>query len=223
MDSPSAASNSSYYSFDSHGTASPSIYSTPMASPAMQMGSSFPSPSRPGTSALPNLPSSRNPLAVAPTLLPTSARISVPQTITRTSKRSRSLAEYFKIGGVPGVPVRDVVKDRVVMDNPDERVLERTGVRQIHLVIAWPGYEQSGTYIRVQDRNGFITRGQLAKLVCTYISRFMGRAAKLTQTLGPEHEQWKIGKRNVTTDNLWLLSVGPAQHNIWLANLEIYQ
>ncbi|KAI0648479.1 hypothetical protein C8Q79DRAFT_1008800 [Trametes meyenii] len=189
----------------------------------MPFGASLPtSPNLPGPSTLPYMLPSQNRFSAA-TSLPAPARIGIPQTIARTSKRNRSFTEYFKVGGIPGVPVCDVMKDRVVIDDHDERVLERTGVRQIHLVIAWPGYEQSGTYVRVQDKSGFITRGRLAKLVCAYISRFMTRAAKQTQVLSPEHAQWKIGKRNITTDNLWLLSVGPAQYNIWLANLEIHQ
>ena len=141
MGSPGVASPSSYYSFSQFNspgmTSSSSYYSLSPTSPAMQIGSAYCSPAQAGPSALPSLPyfpiQPSPATSAASTLL---SRIPIPQTVDVTSKWHKSFMERFSIGGVPGVPVREVVKDRVAMDRADERVLVRTGARQIRFVIA---------------------------------------------------------------------------------------
>ncbi|KAH9890485.1 hypothetical protein C8Q73DRAFT_128009 [Cubamyces lactineus] len=228
MGSPGVASPSTYYSFsqfNSPGIASSSsYYSLSPTSPAMPIGSAYCSPAQAGPSALPSshyYPTQPSPAtSAASTLLP---RVPIPQTVDVTSKWHRSFRECFSIGGVPGVPVREIVKDCVAVDRADERVLVRTGARQIRLVIAWPGYKHHGTYIPVQDDQGFITRGQLAKRICTHLSRFVKRIANGKTHPTRDHARWAIGKNGYSVDQLWLLSVSPAQKNIWLASLEVHQ
>ncbi|KAI0333109.1 hypothetical protein GY45DRAFT_349785 [Cubamyces sp. BRFM 1775] len=207
MGSPGVASPSTYYSFsqfNSPGMASgSSYYSLSPTSPAMQIGSAYCSPAQAGPSTLPSLPYfSVQPspaTSAASTLLP---RVSIPQTVDVTSKWHRSFMERFSIGGIPGIPVREVVKDCVAVDRADERVLVKTGARQIRLVIAWPGYKHHGTYIPVQDDQGFITRGQLAKRICTHLSRFVKRIANedpshaRTCAMG-DREEWLFSRPSV--------------------------
>ncbi|KAH9857464.1 hypothetical protein C2E23DRAFT_275894 [Lenzites betulinus] len=219
--SPGEASTSSYHSFPSPGVSS--YYSlSPAPSPAILASPTrnFPTPVAP--SSLPGIPpdSAPQPMFSGASLAPISAlRFPLKQTLKCTSKWEESFRETFKVDGVPGVPVREILKDNVVLDGHDERVLERTGARQIRLVIAWPGYEHVGKYIHVQEKGTFITRGRFAKLICTHLSRFMDRAAK--SAAQPGHARWAIGRQGITTDKLWLLSVRPAQQNIWLAELEV--
>ncbi|KAI0738046.1 hypothetical protein C8Q80DRAFT_293354 [Daedaleopsis nitida] len=155
----------------------------------------------------------------------TQQRRRVPQTVKLSEKRNLSFAEHFKLDGAPGVPVRGVLDGDIVVDGHDERVLERTGVRQIRVVIAWPGYQQVGTYIHVQDSGRFITRGQLAKLLCAHISRAVEKSARPDFSSSRDARRWTLsngkGQHGVSIDNLWLLCVAPAMHNIWIAELEV--
>ncbi|PCH38527.1 hypothetical protein WOLCODRAFT_58544, partial [Wolfiporia cocos MD-104 SS10] len=141
-------------------------------------------------------------------------RVRLPQTIPLAERPS--YAVDFKVRGSCGVRMRDVLKDRARLDCSEERVFEATGVRQFRLVIAWPGCSQTGTYIPVQDKDGFITRARLAKLISLHFSRFM---EKRYGSHG--NAPWTIGRRGIVFDNLWLLSVSHAQHNIWLADIEV--
>jgi len=154
-----------------------------------------------------------------PSNLPFNRRLRVPQNIRSTQTDRRPYFVEFTVRGSPGVRVRDVLKDRARIDRSDERVFESTGVRQIRLVISWPGYSQSGTYIPVQDKNGFITRGRLAMLISLHLSRFVERASK--QRIARGDRQWEIGRRGICLHHLWLLSVTPARRNIWIAEIEI--
>ncbi|KAI0713707.1 hypothetical protein C8Q76DRAFT_620295 [Earliella scabrosa] len=179
--------------------------------------------------AVPSIPLSESPVEVqwpvAPQPQPRPKRVAaqrtrqrkrVPHTLEITSKRNSSFSEYFKLDGALGVPVRGILDDTVVPDGHDERILERTGVRQIRLVVAWPGYAHTGTYIQVQDKGEFITRARLAKLICAFVSRFLEK---------PPNPEWALrsarGRRRISVDNLWLVRVALAQKNIWLADLEV--
>ncbi|KAI0927818.1 hypothetical protein AcW1_005238 [Taiwanofungus camphoratus] len=166
-----------------------------------------PVPQRPSTSGVQSIPLS------AP------SRVHVPQTIQVVPKATASYTVGFGAQGCRGVRVSDALKDCVVLDGGDDRVFASIGVRQIRLVVAWPGYDHFGTYIAVQDKNGFITRTQLAKFISLHITRFTDKAMKTRVAHG--HAQWTIGKRGILLENIWLVSVGPARSNIWLTKLEI--
>ena len=66
---------------------------------------------------------------------PTPNRIRVPQTVKLSPKRNRSHKVSFFTDGTPGVLVAGVLKGDVVLDGHDERILERTGHRQIRITI----------------------------------------------------------------------------------------
>ncbi|KAI0695095.1 hypothetical protein C8T65DRAFT_584561 [Cerioporus squamosus] len=153
---------------------------------------------------------------------PTAKRHRVPQDIKLSPKRNRSHKECFFSGGSPGVRVVDVLKGDALLDGHDERVLERTGHRQIRVTIQWPGYPEKlskDRYIAIQDKDTrtYITRGELAKQICEYVAEYMKKAS---------HRVWTItsvdsAKPGITIDNLWLTSVAAATKNIWLAELEV--
>lgn len=122
-----------------------SFYS--MNSPAMASTSSFQSISQNNSPAIPMhpLPPTESP-AQWPVALPTESarrpmphrvrrRRRVPQSIKASFKRDASFVENFKLDGASGVPVRGILDGTVVPDGSDERVLEKTGVRQIRLVV----------------------------------------------------------------------------------------
>ncbi|EED83671.1 predicted protein [Postia placenta Mad-698-R] len=139
-------------------------------------------------------------------------RLRVPQTIQASQNSRPFYSVEFQVGGSCGVRIRDVLKERVRVDRSAERVFDSVGVRQFRLVIAWPGYSNSGTYIPVQSNGGYINRGRLATLICLHIARFMNRASA---------REWTIGRRGIKVENVWLLSVSPALSNIWLAEIEV--
>lgn len=145
-------------------------------------------------------------------------RLRVPQTIQASQNSRPFYSVEFQVGGSCGVRIRDVLKERVRVDRSAERVFDSVGVRQFRLVIAWPGYSNSGTYIPVQSNGGYINRGRLATLICLHIARFMNRASKRRPS---QAREWTIGRRGIKVENVWLLSVSPALSNIWLAEIEV--
>ena len=51
--------------------------------------------------------------------------------------------------------------------------------------LKWPGYEQSGRYLHVQNDGLYITRGRLANLVCETVRHFF-RAASVSRSFMKE-------------------------------------
>ncbi|KAI0081478.1 hypothetical protein K474DRAFT_1703908 [Panus rudis PR-1116 ss-1] len=127
----------------------------------------------------------------------------------------------FNVGGVPGIPLREALRKTVLLDNADDAVFEKNGSRQIRLVVTWPGYEeQSGVYVPVQDdHRRFFTRSELAHQVAIGIERIFKKLSK--SRINPQHSQWSVSKGGVKVEDLWLLSVTPAAHNMWVAELEV--
>ena len=118
LNSPAMASTSSFHSISQNN--SPAIPISPL--PAVESPARWPvalpveSPSK---HVLPCYPRRRKP---------------IPQSIQASFKRDTSV-EHFKLDGASGVPVRGILDGTVLPDGHDERVLERTGVRQIRLVV----------------------------------------------------------------------------------------
>ncbi|KAI0373131.1 hypothetical protein BV20DRAFT_793640 [Pilatotrama ljubarskyi] len=228
MDSPGMASVSSYHSFaNSPSAASISTYWTPMTSP-IPLASEFYSPAQAGPSTLPAVPHFPAPIRPSRSAVSECApllRIPIPQRIKPSSKRDLASKVHFTSGGVQGIRVHKAVKKEIpvqtVVDNHDDFVLTAGGDRQIHLVIAWPGYKESGTYIKVKQKDTHtLKRGDLARSICSYLKSFMDRAARQ----GPESStRWRIGQKGITIDKLWLLSVSPGVGNKWVAELEVQQ
>ncbi|KAL1947165.1 hypothetical protein VTO73DRAFT_14126 [Trametes versicolor] len=217
--SPGGASVSSYRSLGQ--TTSPgqaSVYYSLPPSPATV----YYTPMQAGPSTLLDLPSegwdvpSFN-TPSTPTPLP---RVCIEQTIQYTHHKETGDEDVFMSGGVRGVLVRDVLKDRVALDGHDEPTVAGGVDRSIHLVIAWPGYKHKGHYISLKNSGVKITRGKLAKTICKHISSFMNGAAKTR--VQRKHAQWAIGPRGITIDRLWLVSLAKAQKSgVWLAGLEM--
>lgn len=197
--SPGGASVSSYRSLGQ--TTSPgqaSVYYSLPPSPATV----YYTPMQAGPSTLPDIPSEgwgvpsfNTPSTPAP--LP---RVCIEQTIQYTHHKETGDEDVFMSGGVRGVLVRDVLKDRVALDGHDEPTVAGGVDRSIHLVIAvrifvraeahprhhtdlpslplqWPGYKHKGHYISLKNSGVKITRGKLAKTICKHISSFMNGAA----------------------------------------------
>ncbi|GBE82836.1 hypothetical protein SCP_0412230 [Sparassis crispa] len=147
-----------------------------------------------------------------------SVRVRVPQTMAVSSDRPLEKVD-FRMGAARGVRVRDILNKSIVIDNSEDHVFATIGNRSITLVIAWPGYTQSGTYIKLQVGGKPITRGQLAECISSSVSLFIGKASKSRVAHG--YERWAIGHRGVHLSRLWLISIVKAHKNIWLAELEI--
>ncbi|OCH86206.1 hypothetical protein OBBRIDRAFT_256095 [Obba rivulosa] len=182
------------------------------ASPA----SLHPSPelSSPNTFTPHDLPQP-HPLPLIPRRKPVPHRI-------KASQRRPQYKVDFGAHGSPGVKVRDVLRNRARIDGGSDIVFSTTGVRQFHMIVDWPGYSNFGTYIPVQDSNGYITRARLAKLICVQLARFVDRASRKRvhhENLEPE---WRIGTASgCLLEDLWLVSVQPAHGGLWLADLEV--
>ncbi|RPD55697.1 hypothetical protein L226DRAFT_472357 [Lentinus tigrinus ALCF2SS1-7] len=203
------ASHESFYSLNSPAVASTSSFGLPTS--ASPRGISY---------FLPNWEPSTP--AVTVQQAPTVKRQRVPQTIKLSPKRNRSHKESFSSGGSPGVRVVDVLKGDAALDGSDERVLERTGHRQIRVTVQWPGYPEKlskDRYIAIQDKDTrtYITRGELAKHICDYIAEYVKKASDKLWTFTSVDSS----KPGITIDNLWLTSVAAASKNIWLVELEV--
>ncbi|OJT02017.1 hypothetical protein TRAPUB_7551 [Trametes pubescens] len=265
--SPGGASVSSHRSLgqiSSPGQAS--VYYSLPPSPATRASSVYYTPMQAAPSTLPDisgasqtLPSSGT--SSTPTRL---RRVRIKQTIPYSSEWRDTAKETFTTGGIPGVPVLAVLQDCTALDRHEEiTALKITKVRLIRLVIAvsrhirvearfphqtdtftllqWPGYGEDRHYITVKKGEVCMTRGELARAICSQISTFMTRAAvscsylirRVFQTLillvfdlqkqhlRPKYAQWAIGKHGITIDQLWLVSLAKAQTGVWLAGLEV--
>lgn len=154
----------------------------------MYLNRATPSPSTPFTRSLPTSPN----LIQQPLPPPEALRQRVPQT-TRLVTVPRDTVQ-FEVGGSLGIRMCDVVSGHAQPDSCEARVLEHTGHRQIHLVIMvcglslksfdvlcassqWPGYDQSGRYLPVQNDGLYITRGRLANLVSETVRHFLRAAS----------------------------------------------
>ncbi|KZT11165.1 uncharacterized protein LAESUDRAFT_642756 [Laetiporus sulphureus 93-53] len=142
-------------------------------------------------------------------------RIRVPQTMQFLENSGSNYSVDFNVRGSPGVRMRDVLDDRARLDDSETRVFENTGLRRFNLVIAWPGYIQNGHYVQVQDKNGFITKKKLAKLISSQFSTWMTSAAPCTK------RKWAVGKRGVDFNNIWLVRLAPGHRNVWIAEVEL--
>ncbi|EPS98367.1 hypothetical protein FOMPIDRAFT_1126680, partial [Fomitopsis schrenkii] len=146
-------------------------------------------------------------------------RLRVPQT-TRSVTVPRDTVQ-FEVGGSLGIRMCDVVSGHAQPDLSEDRVLEHTGHRQIHLVIMWPGYEQSGRYLHVQNDGLYITRGRLANLVSDTVRHFLRAASRKRRRHARGSQQWTIGNNGIQFQDLWLLSV-VRDGNIWRPEIEAH-
>ncbi|KZT74083.1 hypothetical protein DAEQUDRAFT_288680 [Daedalea quercina L-15889] len=193
------------------------VLRAPSSSPNYSLLSLSPPTPSPTTAFTGSLPTSPDPVQ-RPLPSPPIPRLRVPQTI-RSTPISRDTVQ-FEVGGSPGIRMCDLLSDRAQLDAGAERVLEHTGVRQIHLVITWPGYPQSGKYIHVQEDGLFVTRERLAKLVCHQVQFFV-RSAKRKNSHARGSRQWSIGNNGIQWEDLWLLSVFH-DGNIWRPEIEVH-
>lgn len=194
----------------------------PSSSPNYSLLSLSPATPSPSTAFTGSLPTS--PDLLLPPLPPLEApRMRVPQT-PRSPRARRSDIVQFEVRGSLGIRVCDVLSNTAQLDASEDRVLERTGVRQIHHVITWPGYDRSGHYIVVQENGLFITRGRLAWAVCRQIRTFVQYITRRQKRpLGRNNQRWAINDRGpgIRLQDLWLVSI-VHDGNIWRPEIEAH-
>ncbi|KAH9930852.1 uncharacterized protein B0H18DRAFT_872753, partial [Fomitopsis serialis] len=145
-------------------------------------------------------------------------RVRVPQT-PRPPHARRSDVVQFEVRGSLGIRVCDVLSYNAQLDASEDRVLERTGVRQIHHVMTWPGYDRSGRYIVVQENGLFISRGRLAWAVCRQIRTFVQYITRV----GRSNQRWAINDHGpgIRLQDLWLVSI-VHDGNVWRSEIEAH-
>ncbi|KAH9842449.1 uncharacterized protein C8Q71DRAFT_203833 [Rhodofomes roseus] len=197
------------------------IVRAPSSSPNYSLLSLSPATPSPSTAFTGSLPTSPDPL-LRP-LPPSEAqpRLRIPQTPLPLHAR-RSDTIRFEVRGSLGIRVCDGLSEHAqpVLDSSGDHVLERTGVRQIHLMIDWPGYRRRGSYVPARENGIPITRGRLACLVCQHIKTYV-RIYKRAQSKGHRNQQWAFGSDKIRLEDLWLTSI-VHDGNVWRPEIEAH-
>ncbi|KAJ4470792.1 hypothetical protein J3R30DRAFT_3802581 [Lentinula aciculospora] len=134
----------------------------------------------------------------------------------------------FDCQGYPGagMPMREIyargeIALAQMMDRGAERVMvfEQNGLRRIHLVVRWPGYEhlECAFPIDVVLSSGHITRVQLAAAVTNTLVKFIEHA----QNEGSSSPEWRFGSRGIQLTQLSLLSLAHLSEDAWRAEIVV--
>ncbi|KAF8832725.1 hypothetical protein HHX47_DHR1001677 [Lentinula edodes] len=134
----------------------------------------------------------------------------------------------FDCLGYPGagMPMREIyargeIALAQMMDRGAERVMvfAQSGIRRIHLVVRWPGYEHlECTFpIEVVLSSGHITRVQLAAAVTNTFIKFIEQA----QNEGSSSPEWRFGSKGIQFTQLSLLSIAHLSEDAWRAEIAV--
>ncbi|KAJ3871691.1 hypothetical protein F5051DRAFT_422967 [Lentinula edodes] len=134
----------------------------------------------------------------------------------------------FDCLGYPGagMPMREIyargeIALAQMMDRGAERVMvfAQSGIRKIHLVVRWPGYEhlECAFPIEVVLYSGHITRVQLAAAVTNTFIKFIERA----QNEGSSSPDWQFGSKGIQFTQLSLLSIAHLSEDAWRAEIAV--
>ncbi|KAF7325190.1 hypothetical protein MKEN_00563200 [Mycena kentingensis (nom. inval.)] len=123
-----------------------------------------------------------------------------------------------------GISMRDLAlgQGRVPMENPQEAVLARSGVRTIVFRIIWPGYESSefewARSISVVNESGaHIPRQALAIQIAASIESWVEKA----QYWRPSDASWAVMPRYIEFKNMFLVALVNTFDDVWQADVAL--
>ncbi|KAH0826255.1 hypothetical protein J3R83DRAFT_5721 [Lanmaoa asiatica] len=109
-------------------------------------------------------------------------------------------AIIFNAHGWPGVRVRDILKDTVAIDSPNDLVFAQLGWRStvvnLERPFKWPGYDPRTIgkpmleRINVRPDGRYMTRQEFAREICTLLFDFHRRISKYPIASG--WEEWTL-------------------------------
>ncbi|KAF7353887.1 hypothetical protein MVEN_01074600 [Mycena venus] len=106
----------------------------------------------------------------------------------------------FSVHGHPGPYLKDILKDRVLLDGAQDAVMGDTGWSRTRWVLEWPGYDHTARGLAVAG----LSRTALAKEVATCVAIFLRDAAMGPAPLG-EKSPWSA--RNVHFGDVRLVAM----------------
>ncbi|KAJ6567099.1 hypothetical protein B0H19DRAFT_1139442 [Mycena capillaripes] len=91
----------------------------------------------------------------------------------------------FKVHGHPAPYLKDILKDRVLLDGAHDTVMADNGWSRTRWMLEWPGYDHSAQGLVVAG----LSRTVLAKKVATCVALFLRNAAMRPAPLG-DNSPW---------------------------------
>ncbi|KIJ08150.1 hypothetical protein PAXINDRAFT_158218 [Paxillus involutus ATCC 200175] len=154
----------------------------------------------------------------------------VPRPLQFTPAQESIPAVTFSANGWPGVRLRDIMEDRVIVDSPYDTVLAHLRWRSIIVHIEWPGYHselaRSRMHLRMDVRVGErdLTRHEIAKDVCGLLKYFHGLVTKNNYPLTPGYEKWELttGREGIRPNDMVLLSMH-YYRNVWVPEFYVIE
>ncbi|KAF8428435.1 hypothetical protein L210DRAFT_865775 [Boletus edulis BED1] len=118
----------------------------------------------------------------------------------------------FYAHGWPGVRVKDILKNTVVVDSPNDLVFEERGWRATILHLEWPGYDPVIYHnlmhqrIDVRPNGGYMSRQDFATRICFRFLNFHKHVSE--HPIAPGWEQWALtsGLEGIRVRDVVLLS-----------------
>ncbi|KAF8125091.1 hypothetical protein EV363DRAFT_677949 [Boletus edulis] len=134
----------------------------------------------------------------------------------------------FSVNGYPGVRMKDIQKDRVTVDAPNDLVFEEYGFRSIVINLEWPGYESRSynnpmhSRIDVSLDGRCMPRQHLAKEICRLLLNLHRYISKYPIT--PGWEKWALtaGSEGIRVPDIVLFSLH-YYRNVWVPELYVIE
>ncbi|KAJ6500817.1 hypothetical protein C8R45DRAFT_820333 [Mycena sanguinolenta] len=119
-----------------------------------------------------------------------------------------SLSVPFSVHGHPAPYLKDILKDRVLLDGAYDAVMADEGWSRTKWLLEWPGYENSPRRLVVAGFN----RTALAKEIATCVAMFLHDATARSAPLGGE-SPWAA--HNVHFGDVRLVALN-YYHHVWV-------
>ncbi|KAG9308906.1 hypothetical protein JVU11DRAFT_11366 [Chiua virens] len=137
-------------------------------------------------------------------------------------------AVTFSVRGWPGVRVKDILKDTLIIDSAGDSVFEEHGWRSTVLNLEWPGYDARKFTDRMRSRIDVrpggenMTRHDLAREICGILFNFHQVVSKYS--IAPGFEKWALtaGPEGIRVPDVILLSIH-YYRNMWVPEFYVIE
>ncbi|KAG2123833.1 hypothetical protein DEU56DRAFT_828980 [Suillus clintonianus] len=113
----------------------------------------------------------------------------------------------FRTNNWPGVRVKDILKNNLIVDKSLDLVFANTGWRQTCLALEWPGYMPSSYYSRyfdVSTEGRLMNRQEFAQTIACHIVDLYNDAKG--KPIAHGCEEWAFNQNNVRPSDVIILS-----------------
>ncbi|KAI9573112.1 hypothetical protein HD554DRAFT_2013866 [Boletus coccyginus] len=121
-----------------------------------------------------------------------------------------------------GVPLSRLDKQLVNLVAGHEPAFASCGP-SIGIRLEWPGYRPCHTQVSTKDythKRLMINKAKLAKVVARWVKKFMDGMSKQAMQAGADR-QWKVGPRDITVDDIILVSLHHVSQGSWQPQLRL--